>query len=409
MKDSSAVTLNSARSARLAATLLLLGSAASQPCASPPCFFSAPGGPYQTQIPPSGCGVATVTVVGGGGGGLIGAGGAGASLLITLPVLPDENLTVWVGDGGVTRSEYSTTNATLARSWGSGGGGGSALLSQTLILAVAGGGGGGGANGGGGTNALFTYARDGSAGGLPSAAPVPYGSIFTVGATTGGSPWSAGSCAVSFCGQSTGGTGAGTGGGPDWDGATYGGNGGQGYSSNPPIQTMGVAGFGLGGSPGKVATPPGTFGGGAGGGGGIFGGGGGSNYYVRGEEGGGGGGASLPAPARAQNHPLLPPRLRSATAPLARAAALCPPFRPPTRHGQLQAMAAIIGPRARPVASLFRAPASRPRPPPRPSSRRPASTPGYRPCGTLTAPSSTLRLWAGAAAAGWAPAAAARR
>jgi hypothetical protein len=222
--------------------------------------FSTPG-QYSFVVPP---GVRSVTVIaigaaGGGCPGFLGAGGSGAALTATAPVVPDETLFVGVGGPGApcgdSSGSYSPGGA------GGSGGGGAGTKGEEV-----GGGGGGGA----------------SLVGLASSPSASFGpQLLVVAGGGGGGGQDATGGGAGSAGETPGGADSGAGGGAGT--STAGGNGGAGLNG-----TNGAAGsFGIGGSGGPCSQLPS---GGGGGGGGYFGGGGGGCGDV---SGGGGGGSSF--------------------------------------------------------------------------------------------------------------------
>ena len=232
----------------------------------------------------------TVTLAGGGGGGAVGGGGSGARVTTNFSALPGENFSVWVAAGGAAHDASFFTSQIAF--WAAAGGGASAMVSETGadIIAVAGGG------GGGATSGSASSPGNGSDAGLPSALPAYWnGARQPAGSAALASPWGAGACFRSYCGQwiingsaNPTNQGLGNGGVPDFNYAEFGGAGGVGFTNSPvtpqPPMTFGWA---LGGSESycDVST---SYGGGGGGGGGLFGGHGGSDDSTTGYPGTGG-------------------------------------------------------------------------------------------------------------------------
>jgi hypothetical protein len=236
--------------------------------------FTSPG--QYSFVVPEGVRSVTVIAIGAAGGDCSvdqgGAGGPGAALTASVPVIPDQTLFVGVGANGAACKVGGGPG-------GSGGGG-------------AGGDAGFGGAGGGGATLV----------GAPSPSPALGSQLLVVAGAGGGAAQDANGGAAGAVGQNPGGGGGGGGAGT----STGGGDGGVGTFGGPGASgSPGIGGAGGGGAP---CNQPHQLGAGGGGGAGYFGGGGGG---CGAPPGGGGGGASFVVPGGST---LLGPTPTSAAA-----------------------------------------------------------------------------------------------
>ena len=238
--------------------------------------FSYTGSDQLFQVP-AGADFLFVQIWGGGGGGASGqsaqSGGGGAYVSGYIMVVPNELLTIRVGEGGILGSGFGYGHGGSAGSALAGGGGGlSGIARGTTYLALAGAGGGAGASSGfsGGAGGLTTGSPASGTGGGGGGTQSAGGSAGGIGASAGSSfiggngGSNGGGGGSGYYGGGGGGLGAGGGGGSSYTGlitSGFFGVGGSGSTAGGELTPFYITGVGVGGTElaggnGEVAITP---------------------------------------------------------------------------------------------------------------------------------------------------------